>query len=312
MDTDTGPTHAGRDPVGANRDVMDAGRDFVRANRKLWDGWSDLHVASEFYDVEGFKAGRDTLDDVELEGVLESVGDVEGKSLLHLQCHFGLDTLSWARRGARVTGVDFSEKAVAHARRLAREIHVGARFICADVTDTATVLEKLQGELFDVVFTSHGTISWLPDLRPWARTIAGALKEGGTFFIADSHPFTWMFDDEATEPGLAFRYEYFSREPLRFEEKGSYAVPDSDFRGVSHSWQHSFEEIVTSLAEAGLMVLSIREYPHLAWRWFPWMVEGEDGTFRLPEGMPQIPLMFSLRATKPSGGRGRPGTSQGC
>lgn len=269
--------------------------DHIRANQRLWEGWTELHVSSDFYDVEGFKSGRDTLDAVELEGV----GDVQGKSLLHLQCHFGLDTLSWARRGARVTGVDFSEKAVAHARRLARELTIEARFLCADVTDTASVLDQLGGDRFDVVFTSHGVLCWLPDLRPWARTIAGALKPGGTFFLADSHPFTSMFDDEMTEPELRFRYEYFDRAALRWEERGSYAVPDADFEGVSYSWQHPFEEIVGSLTEAGLHLTSLREYPYLFWRWFPWMVKDGDGRYRLPEGVPEIPLMFSLTATQP-------------
>ena len=152
--------------------------ELVRANRELWDGWTELHVPSEFYDVEGFKQGRDTLDAVELDGVLGAVGEIRGKSLLHLQCHFGLDTLSWARRGARVTGVDFSEKAVAHARRLAGELGLEARFLLADVTDTEAVVTALGGERFDVVFTSHGVISWLPDLRPWARTIAAAPSPG--------------------------------------------------------------------------------------------------------------------------------------
>lgn len=297
--TDPGATNPRvTDPPSADLPSADPG-DLVRANRDLWDGWTELHVPSEFYDVEGFKAGRDTLDAVELEGV----GDVKGTSLLHLQCHFGLDTLSWARRGARVTGVDFSEKAVAHARRLAHELGIEARFIQADVTDTDALLGRLGGERFDVVFTSHGTISWLPDLRPWARTVAGALKPGGTFFIADSHPFTWIFDDEITEPGLRFRYKYFGREALRWEEKGSYAVPDADFEGVSYSWQHTFEEIIGSLVEAGLRITSLREYPYLAWRWFPWMVKHGDGCYRLPEDMPQIPLMFSLTASKPSGAR---------
>lgn len=269
-----------------------------RANRDLWDGWTELHVGSDFYDVEGFKAGRDTLDEVELQAVLDHAGDVRGRSLLHLQCHFGLDSLSWARRGARVTGVDFSEKATAHARRLARELGLEARFVCADVTDTAAVLTQLAGEQFDVVFTSHGVLTWLPDLRPWARTVAGALRPGGTFAIADSHPFTWMFDDEATEPGLSFRYEYFSREALRFEEKGSYAVPDADFEGISYSWQHTFAELISALADAGITVVSLREYPYLFWKWFPWMVEDQAGRYRLPSGMPRIPLMFSLTATK--------------
>ncbi len=127
---------AARSPGYSGRGLPgDLAGDPVRANRDLWDAWAELHVTSEFYDVEGFKAGRDTLDAVELEGV----GDVREKSLLHLQCHFGLDTLSWARRGARVTGVDFSERAVAHARRLARELAIDARFVQADVTDTAAV-----------------------------------------------------------------------------------------------------------------------------------------------------------------------------
>jgi len=265
----------------------------LRANRDLWDAWTELHVASEFYDVEGFKAGRETLDAVELGGV----GDVRGKSLLHLQCHFGLDTLSWARRGARVTGVDFSEKAVAHARRLARELAIDARFVQADVTDTAAVVAHLGSGQFDVVFTSHGTISWLPDLAPWARTVAQTLRPGGTFFIADSHPFAWMFDETA-EPELRFRFPYFDQTALRWEEKGSYAVPDADLESVSYSWQHTFEEIVGSLTAAGLSITSLREYPYLFWRWFPWMVKDDLGAYRLPKDIPQIPLMFSLTATR--------------
>ena len=108
-----------------------------------------------------------------------------------------------------------------------------------------------------------------------------------------------MFDDEISDPDLRFRYEYFGREPIRWDERGSYAVPDADFAGVSYSWQHTFEEIVGTLAEAGLHIASLREYPYLAWRWFPWMAKSHDGTCRLPEDMPQIPLMFSLTATKP-------------
>ena len=179
--------------------------------------------------------------------------------------------------------------------RLLRE---GGRSCPADVTDTGTVLSQLAGEQFDVVFTSHGTIVWLSDLRPWARTIAGALKPGGTFFIADSHPFTWMFDETSTEPALRFRYEYFTRDAFREEVKGSYAVPDADFQHDSYCWQHDFGEIVSSLAEAGLTIVSLRECPYLFWKWFPWMVEDGQGIFRLPEGMPDIPLMFSLQATK--------------
>jgi len=293
------PGAYGCDPVRIT-DARSDSRGLIETNRELWDGWTELHVPSDLCDVQGFKAGRETLDAVELEGVGGAVGDIRGKSLLHLQCHFGLDTFSWERHGARVTGVDFSENAVGHARRLARELGSEARFHCADVTDTDAVHSALAGEQFDVVFTSDGTISWLPDLRPWARTIAGALKPGGTFFIADSHPFTWMFD-ETTQPELRLRFDYFEQAALRWEEKGSYAAPDGDFEGISHSWQHSFEEIVGSLVEAGLQVTSLREYPYLFWQWFPWMVKDTGGRFLLPDGMPQIPLMFSLTAVKPAG-----------
>ena len=262
-----------------------------QANKDLWEKWADLHVDSDFYDVESFKSGRDSLDAVELEGV----GDVTGKSLLHLQCHFGQDTLSWARRGASVVGVDFSEHAVAFARDLAGELALDARFVCSDVYEAR---EHLGEELFEVVFTSYGAISWLPDLEPWARVVADSLEPGGLFFVAEHHPFLWVFDDEAEERVLRFRYGYFDDEALRWEEKGSYAVPDADVEGVSYSWQHTFEEIIGALVGAGLRVTSIREYPYLAFRWFPFMERGGDGFWRMPEGMPDIPLMFSLTATK--------------
>ncbi len=180
-----------------------------------------------------------------------------------------------------------------------RAVGIEARFVQADVADTAAVLTVLAGDRFDVVFTSYGTISWIPDLRPWACTIAGTLNPGGVFFIADAHPFAWVFDDGLPEPALHFRYGYFDRNALRWDEKGSYAAPDPDFAGVSYSWQHTFEDIGGALIEAGLHITSLREYPYLAWRWFPWMVKDAEGYYRLPDGMPEIPLMFSLTATKP-------------
>ncbi len=261
------------------------------ANRRLWDAWTPTHIASEYYDVDGFKAGHDTLDEVELAGV----GDVTGRTLLHLQCHFGLDTLSWARRGATaVTGVDFSEPAVEFARGLAGELGLPARFILSDVYDAP---EHLDGERFDVVFTSYGAISWLPDLGKWAEVVASSLKPGGRFFIAEHHPFIWVFDEGVAERELKFAYPYFGREALREEMTGSYADPESGVKTVSYSWQHGFEEIIGSLVGAGLRIESLREYPFLAFKWFEYMEKGEDGFWRMPADMPQLPLMFSLTAT---------------
>jgi SAM-dependent methyltransferase len=278
---------------GVGNEPSESDDDCVAANRELWNAWADLHVTSAFYDVEGFKAGRDTLDTV----AARDLGDVRGRRLLHLQCHFGLDTMSWARRGASVVGVDFSENAIVHARALASELGLDARFVCSEV---ASALEHLEPGTFDFVFTSYGAISWLPDLRPWARTIVGALKPGGTFFVADHHPTVWIFDDYATEPSAVYRYSYFDRQPVRDEEHGSYAAPDADYVGVAYGWQHTFEDIIGALLEVGLAITSLREYPYLAFQWFPFMVQGEDSYWRMPEGAPDIPLMFSLTATKPS------------
>ena len=263
----------------------------VEANRRLWDERVGPHVGSDFYDVDAFRAGRNSLDLVELEGV----GEVSGQSLLHLQCHFGLDTLSWARCGARVVGVDFSLKAVEQARELAVELALDARFVCCEV---GRALEHLGGETFDVVFTSYGAISWLPDLAAWARVIAGALKSGGRFFVADSHPTLWMFDDAPNVDAVCYRYSYFDREALRTEERGSYACPEAEIGGPSYSWQHTFEEIVSALLDAGLQITSLREYPYLSFQWFPFMVRGADGYWRMPAGSPDLPLMFSITAEK--------------
>jgi 2-polyprenyl-3-methyl-5-hydroxy-6-metoxy-1,4-benzoquinol methylase len=168
----------------------------VAANRALWDEWTPIHVRSEFYDVEGWKAGTR----VDLYPMLvDEVGDVSGKDLLHLQCHFGLDTLAWARRGARVTGIDISERGIEQARLLAAETGQEATFVVSDVVELP---DNLEGE-FDVVFTSLGALNWLPDLPRWAEVVAHFVRPGGFFYIAEAHPFAWVFDDSDPEPDNA-------------------------------------------------------------------------------------------------------------
>lgn len=263
----------------------------VAQNRATWDRWADLNFGSDFYDVASFKAGRNALDNIELEGV----GDVAGKRLLHLQCHFGMGTISFARMGATVTGVDLSERAIELARSLAQELEIPATFICADVADATGVLEA---GAFDIVFVSYGAISWLPDLRPWARTIAHALAPGGTLFVVDHHPALWIFDDTTEERVLRYRYPYFSREALRDEAQGNYADPSDPHTHVSYSWQHTFEEIVSALRENGMRITALREYDRIAWAWFPWMEKDEDGLWRMPDDMGSLPLMFSVTAVR--------------
>lgn len=265
--------------------------DAVATNRATWNRWADLNFNSDFYDVAGFKAGRSSLDHIEREGV----GDAEGKRLLHLQCHFGMDTISWARLGAVVTGVDISERAIELARTLADETGVSATFVCADVADAADLVGDAA---FDIVFVSYGAISWLPDLRPWARTIARALVAGGKLFVVDHHPALWVWDDTNNERVLGYRYPYFSREPIREEQQGNYADPTDPTVHVSYSWQHTFEDIVGALLGEGLRITALREYDRIAWAWFPWMERAEDGLWRMPDDMGDLPLMFSIEAVK--------------
>ncbi|MGH2556308.1 MAG: class I SAM-dependent methyltransferase, partial [Actinomycetota bacterium] len=191
-------------------------RDYLDANRALWNEWAPIHERSAFYDVPAFKRGESRLKDFEI----EEVGDVSGKSLLHVQCHFGLDTLSWARLGAKVTGVDFSERSIEQARALAEEIGLDATFLLSNVYDLPEVLE---GQ-FDIVYTSRGVLGWLPDVPRWAAVVARFVKPGGFLYINEMHPFLYVFDDskEATQPRVKF--PYFPRsEPLEFAVEGSYA-----------------------------------------------------------------------------------------
>jgi SAM-dependent methyltransferase len=262
------------------------------ANRALWDEWTTIHESSEFYDLESFKAGGVRLRDYEI----ADVGDVAGKDLLHLQCHFGIDTLSWARLGARVTGVDFSEKAVALARAVAAELGLDARFVLSNVYDLPDVLD---GD-FDVVYTSRGVIGWLPDLTRWAEVIAHFLRPGGIFYITEGHPILWILDDAEDATELRVKYPYFPRaEPLEFPTHGSYADPSAHVeQPFEYSWVHSMGEIVTALASAGLRIDFLHEYPFVEWP-VPFLEQRDDGKWWLPKDQEaELPLFFSLRARK--------------
>jgi SAM-dependent methyltransferase len=268
---------------------------YLAANRALWDEWTGIHVRSEFYDVEGWKAGNDPIGLRPF--VREEVADVAGKDLLHLQCHFGLDTLGWARLGARVTGADFSERAIAQARALAAETGLDATFVVSDVADLPAVLE---GD-FDLVFTSFGVLGWLPDVPRWAEVVAHFVRPGGRFYLAEAHPFAQVFDDDqaATEPRL--RYDYWhSPEPLEFPTEGSYADRTAHVeQPVEYGWQHHMGEIVSSLAGAGLRIEFLHEFPFAVWQMYPFMVEVGPHTWRLPAPFDgRLPLTFSLAATK--------------
>jgi 2-polyprenyl-3-methyl-5-hydroxy-6-metoxy-1,4-benzoquinol methylase len=262
-------------------------------NRRRWNELTPVHTRSEFYDVAGFLAGRNTLLPVEREGV----GDVQGKSLLHLQCHFGLDSLSWARLGAQVVGVDFSEASITEAKRLAERTNLAdrCRFICADVLD----LDQHLPETFDIVFTSYGVITWLSDLERWAQIIARFVKPGGFFFMVEIHPFSFVFRENA--PTFEVAYDYF-HDAAGLELSGSPDFADPSFvpETPEHFWAWSLADVLRVLREAGLGLRDFREYPFSCYRQFPQMEKRSEGLWHLPAGSVQIPLLFSVSAIKPA------------
>ena len=261
--------------------------DFVAANRELWDAWTEIHEGSDFYDVAAFRAGASSLQPIEL----EELGEVKGKTLLHLQCHFGLDTLSWARLGARPTGVDLSPKAIALARSLSAELELPARFINSDIAALSDVLD----ERFDLVFTSYGVIDWLQDLSAWGRLVASYLKPGGTFYMVEFHPAALTCNDD----GQWFRYSYFpSTEPIRTVEHGSYADPEASTTQTSYAWSHSLGETVTALAAAGLRIEFLHEFPYSPYDCFAFTREREPGRAVIPGSEGKAPLLFSIKATR--------------
>ena len=275
-------------------------RQELEDNRRLWDAWTAIHTTGDFYDVQRF---RDDPSDVRIEAwERDEVGDVAGASLLHVQCHFGLDTLSWARLGAaRVTGVDFSEPAIAFARELAAEVGLAdrSRFVVSDVYGLPGPLE---GETFDIVYTGRGALGWLPNLAPWAEAVAGFVKPGGIFYIHEGHPVLWALEDEADDltPGeVRLAYDYWGGETLTFPVQGSYADPDADVDAdVEHGWNHSLGEIVTALACNGLRIELLDEKRQLGWP-APLLVPDGEGHHVWPPGMSgSLPLMYSLRARK--------------
>ena len=266
-------------------------QEYIDNNRKLWDGMVPFHVASDFYDVASFKDGRNSLMRVEL----EEVGPVTGKSLLHLQCHFGMDTLSWARLGAEVTGIDFSGPAIAQARTLGEELNIPARFIESDVYKLRDVLH---GD-FDIVFASYGVICWLPDFARWAEVAASYVKQGGFLYLVDGHPFGSTLDDESTDRPMRLRYPYDSGgQPMVFEDDGSYADRSAVLpHKRSYEFNHGIGEIITALADAGLRIDFMHEFPFAGWQKFSDLTKGDDGFYYPPDGT-NVPLMFSIKASR--------------
>jgi SAM-dependent methyltransferase len=259
-------------------------------NRDSWNQRTLVHEKSKFYDLESFRKGRCSLMPIER----EELGDVRGKDLLHLQCHFGQDTLSLQRSGAKCVGVDFSDEAIGLARNLNQELGLDARFVCSNVYD----LEEKPVGKFDVVFTSYGVVGWLPDMDKWAEIISRHTKPGGIFYMAEFHPVLEMFDDEMAQ----LKYGYFHENaPLIEEVKGTYtdaAEGEGDFKSTNCYWIHSLADITNALIRNGFRIEHLNEFDHSPYSCFENMFEVEPGKFQLKNHPGKIPMVFSIRARK--------------
>ena len=259
---------------------------YFDANKQLWNQRTAVHKDSSFYNLAGFKAGENVLTPIEL----NELGDVKGKTMLHLQCHFGMDSLNWARLGAVVTGVDLSDEAIKEAKQLNNDLGMNATFICCNVYD----LKEHLNEKFDIVFTSYGTIGWLPDLNKWAEIISFYLKPGGIFYMADFHPVLWMFDDEFTH----FQYSYENSEVIITESEGTYTDRDADITGKEYGWNHSISEILNALITNGLQIGHFNEFMYSPYACFRNTVEFEKGKWHIKGLEGKIPMVYSLKAVK--------------
>ncbi len=265
---------------------------FRSANRDYWDREAALNLAS--WDVEGFLNDPDRLT-MMVAADREAIGDVTGKRLLHLQCHFGLDTLAWARLGAVVTGVDFAPGAIAAARDLASRARLPARFVETELYAAPEVIS----ERFEVVYTGGGALCWLPDIRAWAAAVGRLLAPGGVFYIREAHPVLWSLDDERADRQLVIGLPYFETgSPKRWDGAPAWDQTRAAPATTHYVWQHGVGEVVTALIEAGLTIQSLHEHRTCLWQALPFMVEDEAGWWRLPEAPERLPLMYSIRALK--------------
>lgn len=261
--------------------------DYSQVNRKAWDAKTEVHWRSEFYNIKRFLSGKQTLNPIEL----SLLGEVKGKKVLHLQCHFGLDTLSISRLGAaKVVGVDFSEVAIEKARELAEACGLSTKFVCCDVYDTLKHVE----DQYDRVFATYGTIGWLPDLQPWAKVIANALLPGGKLVFVEFHPVVWMMDDDFQQ----ISYRYAKGDPIIETNQGTYADPMANLHTQTITWNHGLAEVVTSLLNEGLHITHFQEYDYSPYSCFKHLVEFEPGKFRVKHLSDKIPMVYSLVAGK--------------
>lgn len=255
--------------------------DYIEINKKSWDNKVDIHVDSEFYDQASFLAGRNSLNEIEL----KLLGDISGKSILHLQCHFGQDSISMARMGAKVHGVDFSSKAIEKAEDASRLLAVDATFQCCDLYDLPSLLD----EQYDIVFASYGVIGWHPELKTFSEIVNRYLKPGGRFVFAEFHPIMWMYDDALAE----ITYSYFNSKPIEEDEEGTYADKTADIKSKFITWNHSLSKFVEELLVTGMTLRSIKEYDYSPYACWSSCIKSDKG-YQIKEKEGLLPMVYSL------------------
>jgi len=260
--------------------------DYLNINKKLWNDKTPIHYTSDFYDVESFLKGKDSLNSIE-SGLL---GNIRNKEILHLQCHFGMDTISMARRGAIVTGIDLSNGSIDLAKDLSKKVGIEAQFIQSDVYSLPENLDKQ----FDIVFTSYGTVGWLPDMNKWAEIIHHFLKPGGKFIMVEFHPVVWIFDDDFKE----IVYNYTDTDPIIEEMTGTYTNRQANIKNKSVSWNHGLGTVLDALLQKGLTIVGFQEYDYSPYNCFNNTIEIEKGKFQIRGLESKIPMLYSIIALK--------------
>ena len=260
--------------------------DYLAINKKLWNDKTEAHYKSDFYDVNSFIEGKDSLNPIEI----RLLGNIKGKKILHLQCHFGMDTISLSRRGATVTGIDLSDKSIARALELKEMTGSNVRFIESDVYN---LHEKLD-EKFDMVYTSYGVVGWLPDMDKWAQTIGSYLLPGGKFVMVEFHPVVWMFDDDFEK----IDYNYVDPEPIIEEYEGTYADRNAKIKSKAVSWNHGLASVLNSLIRNGMVITSFLEYDYSPYDCFKNTVKIAEGKFQIKGLENKIPMLYSVTAIK--------------
>lgn len=256
--------------------------EYFKINKHLWNEKTKIHVASDFYEMDNFLAGKNTLKPIEI----NLLGDIAGKKILHLQCHFGQDSLSLARMGAEVTGLDISDASIAKAKELNNTLGLNAQFICCDVYSAKEHIH----EKFDIVFTSYGTIGWLPDMDKWADIVSHFMKPNGKFIFVELHPAVWMYDADLKD----LMFSYFNKEAIIETSPGTYADPQADIELKEIGWNHPLSEVFTALLNKGLNVKHFEEFDYSPHNCFKGMVERAPCEYVIESLKEKLPMTYSL------------------